>query len=180
MYERTLSSERVFSGRILSLDLLEVELEDGTRAQREIVRHRGAVGAVCRKSDGDFIFVRQFRKAIGDYCLEVVAGLLEADEDPSDCARREVMEETGYAVARLVKLAAVTLSPGYSSEYIHLFYAELDPVAGGQQLDDGEHVELVELAGDEFDAMLARGEVLDGKTLAAWLLYEKRTLGEEL
>jgi len=180
MYERTLSSERVFSGRILSLDLLEVELEDGSRAQREIVRHRGAVGVVCRKTDGDYLFVRQFRKAIGDYCLEVVAGLLEPGEDPSACARREVAEETGHTVVRLEKLAAITLSPGYSSEYIHLFYAELDPLAGGQQLDDGEHVELIELSGEEFEGMLARGEVLDGKTLAAWLLYEKRRGGGEL
>lgn len=179
MYERTINTKRVFTGRILSLDVEDVELEDGSRSQRELIRHRGAVGVVCRMADGRFMFVRQFRKAINDYCLEIVAGLLEQAEAPADCARREVREETGFEIDRLIELGRIALSPGYSSEYIHLFYADLASRSSGQSLDEGEHVYLVELGLEEIEAMLARGEIVDGKTLAAWLLYEKCVSGED-
>lgn len=173
MYERTISSETVFTGRILSLELLEVELEDGSRSQREIIRHRGAAGVVCRLADGRFLFVRQFRKPIADYCLEVVAGLLEEGEAPADCARREVREETGYVVESLVELGSIALSPGYSSEYIHLFFARLAAQPTAPAPDDGEHVYPIIATETEFGEMVRSGEVADGKTLAAWLLFEK-------
>jgi len=173
MYESTTKTERVYSGRVLGLELLDVELENGSSSQREIVRHNGAIGAVCRMSDGRFLFVRQFRKAIEDYCFEIVAGTLEAGEDVRDCALREIREETGYGVRDLLRLGRIAPSPGYSDEYIHIFYAELEPNAGGQSLDDGEHVYLLPIERAEFERMVAEGEVVDAKTLAAWLLFER-------
>lgn len=173
MYERTTETERVFSGRVLGLELLDVELDNGSSSRREIVRHNGAIGAVCRMSDGRFLFVRQFRKAIEDYCFEIVAGTLEPGEDVRDCALREIREETGYGVRDLVRLGKIVPAPGYSDEYIHIFYAELEPDGGGQSLDDGEHVYLLPLARAQFEKMIAAGEVTDSKTLAAWLLFER-------
>lgn len=173
MYERTTDTERLYTGRVLGLDLLDVELEDGGRSQREIVRHNGAVAIVCRMSDGRFLFVRQFRKAIEDYCFEIVAGTLEPGEDARECAWRELREETGYSAKNLLHIGRIAPAPGYSDEFIHIFYAELEPDAAPQRLDDGEHVYPLALERGEFDRMIAAGEVVDAKTLAAWLLYER-------
>lgn len=174
MYEKTLKKTRIFSGNILDFEVLEVELEDGHLSQREIVSHKGAVGVLARKPDGTFVMVRQFRKPVEGYCLEIVAGLMEDDELPAECARREMAEETGYEVRNLVALGKVALSPGYSTERIHLFYAEIGESPSDQKLDDGEHCEVVELERTQFKSKLKRGEIEDGKTLAAWLLFENR------
>jgi len=174
MREKTLTREKIFSGKILDLDVLEVELEDGSRAKREIVRHKGAVGVLAFKPDGEMVLVRQFRKATEGYCLEIAAGLLEEGESGEECARREVREETGYSIEHLEKLGEVNLSPGFSNERIKLYYAEVGADPAPQSLDAGEHVDLIEIPCEQFRSMLANAEIDDGKTLAAWALYENR------
>jgi len=148
-----------------------VALDDGTRASREIVRHPGAAVILCRKPDGMFIFVRQYRLAARSALLEAVAGTLEPGEDPSDCARREVEEETGYRPLRMVPLGQAFPAPGYTEELFHFFYAELSATAGKQATDDDERVDVVELSRDGFEAMIAHGDIRDAKTLAVWLLF---------
>jgi len=192
MNEKTISSQRVFDGRLLKLDVLEVELDNGRGsgprrcARREIVRHPGAVAIWARAPDGRFVFVRQFRKAAEQALLEVVAGTLEADETPEVCARREIREETGYAVKTLTLLGFIFTAPGFCTERIALFYAELAPRDAGQagngpdfgelsraaEPDPDEQLDVVLLDEAEWKAMISRNAIQDAKTWAAWGMYQ--------
>ena len=170
MTEKTLSTQRAFAGRLISLDVLEVELEPGVRARREVVRHPGAVAVLARDAEGRFVFVRQYRKPIERELLEIIAGCLEHGETPAQCAVREVKEETGYAVRSLVPLGILHPTPGYSDEIIHLFRAELAPGPGTPQFDRDERIVLDRLTPEAFEQQARSGAITDGKTLAAWTL----------
>ena len=123
--EKTLGCERKCTGRIISVDLLDIELPDGRKAKREVVRHGNAVAVLARRPDGKFVFVKQYRKAAEEALIEVVAGGLEKGEDPEEGARRETSEETGYDVKGLRFLTTVICTPGYCEERIHIYFAEL-------------------------------------------------------
>lgn len=173
MQEHALSTKRVFEGRLLKIDVVSVELDDGTRASREIVRHPGAAVVLCRKPDGRFVLVRQYRLAARAALLEVVAGTLEPGEDPAVCARREVEEETGYRPLRMVPLGEAYPAPGYTEERHHFFYAEIPASPGEQAPDDDERVQVEEYTQAQIDDMIARGGIRDAKTLAVWLLFTR-------
>ena len=172
MHETILQSTTVFSGKLIRVETRDVELEDGRRAYREVVRHPGAVALVVRRADGKFIFVRQFRSGIQRVMLEVVAGLLDSGEEPAVAAARELREETGYVAEGLRVLGAVYPTPGYVDERIDLFLAEVPDRPASRQLDHDERIEVEALTADEFRALLRAGGVQDGKTLAAWALFE--------
>jgi ADP-ribose pyrophosphatase len=174
MQEKTLSTTTAFSGRLLKVEVVEVELESGARSRREVVRHPGAVAILAELPDGRFVLVRQFRKAIEQDLLEVVAGTLDKGEDPDDCARRELREETGYSPETLTRLGAVFVAPGYSQEMLHVYHARLNPTPGCLSPDDDEKLEVVCLTAAQLEQMMKAGEIADAKTLAAWLLYVKR------
>ena len=173
MNEKTVSFQQVFDGHLLKLDVLEVELDNGRRTRREIVRHPGAVAIWARAPDGRFVFVRQFRKAIEQELLEIVAGTLETGETPEACARRELREETGYAVKTLTPLGCIFTAPGFCTEQIFIFYAEL---AGGGAAapDPDEHLDVVLLDESKWKAMIACGAIQDAKTWAAWGMFQTR------
>jgi len=172
--EDTLQTDRVFEGRLFDLDVLEVELETGQRARREIVRHPGAAVVLAQHDDGRFVFVRQFRKPIEDKLLEVVAGTLAAGEAPDACARRELIEETGYAARELTALGMLYPAPGYTDECLHVYFARLEPEQQERRLDDDERIEVVRVTEPEIEAMIVAGDIRDAKTLAAWLLYKAK------
>ncbi|MFC1499332.1 NUDIX hydrolase, partial [Verrucomicrobiota bacterium] len=173
MNEKTISSKTIFDGRLLKLELLDVELENGIRSSREIVRHKGAVAILAQLPDERFVFVRQFRKAIEKDLLEIVAGTLESGENPVDCAKREMKEETGFTCDELKKLGVVYLTPGYSSEQTHLFYAGLLPEAKKATPEDDENLDVVYVTAEQLEEMISGGKIEDAKTLAAWMLYQK-------
>ncbi|MBU4286522.1 MAG: NUDIX hydrolase [Kiritimatiellae bacterium] len=185
MPEKTIHSVRVFSGQLIQLDVLEVELENERRARREIVRHPGAVAIWARAPDGRYVFVRQFRKAIEQELLEVVAGTLEIGETPEACARREIREETGYAVKTLTPLGFIFTAPGFCTERITIFYAELAPCDAGQaengpaDPDPDEQLDVVLLDEAAWKAIMYRGAVQDAKTWAAWGMFEARSQRSE-
>jgi len=174
MHERTLSTKTIYDGRILRLEVQEVELADGTRAPRELVRHAPAVAVLARRADGRFLFVRQYRKAVEQVVLEAVAGICEPGEAPAATAARELREETGCTAARLVELGAVYATPGYVDERITLFYAEVAGAAGPAQHDADERLEVVTATAAEVERWLQDGTLQDAKTLAVWILYEKK------
>ncbi|TAN36327.1 MAG: NUDIX hydrolase [Verrucomicrobia bacterium] len=174
LFEKTLTKQTLYSGRILDLELQEVELADGTRAPRELIRHAPAVGVVARRPDGTFVFVRQFRKAVEQVMLEIVAGICEPGEAPATTAARELREETGYTAVRLVELGSVFATPGYVDERITLFFAELTATADATQHDHDERLETVTLNRVEVERLLDTGKIQDAKTLAAWLLFTRQ------
>jgi len=171
MAETTRRRQRVFSGRLLGLEVLDVQLEDGTLAVREIVRHPGASVVLGRLPDQSFVFVRQYRKPLEQEVLEAVAGGLEAGETPEACARREMLEETGHAVASLRKLGVIFPAPGYTDERLHVYYADLEAGQKAAAADDDERLDVVYIGADGVEDRIRSGEIGDAKTLAAWLLY---------
>jgi ADP-ribose pyrophosphatase len=157
------SSAEVFHG-----SLIRVEVERWPAGEREIVRHPGACAVVALTERGDVVLVRQFREAIGDWSLEVPAGVLDhPGESPADCVAREVLEETGHIIESVEPLGSVHTSPGFTDERIHLFRARasLEP----------EHVpeagiEVVVLALEAALAAVRDGTITDAKSVAALLL----------
>lgn len=171
MYEKTLSCKTVFEGRILSVDVLEVEVAGGRTSVREIVRHGVAVAIIPRLPDGRFIFIRQFRKAMERICFEVVAGNCDPDEVEADSAARELQEETGYISQSLELLGPIFPSVGYCTERIDIYFAEVSG-QGATDFDEDEHIETVILTEAEMDEMIRTNQIADAKTLAAWMLYK--------
>lgn len=170
--EEMLKSERVYEGRIFSVERDLVRLPDGTESQRDIVRHPNAVAILAWADREHILLVRQFRYATGRELWEVPAGKLEAGELPSDCAARELQEETGYAPGSLRELAAFYTSPGFSSEMLYLFEArDLVRAAGGKDAD--EFLEVARLPLHQALAWLEKGKIQDAKTLIALLLAAK-------
>lgn len=174
--EERVSSERVFTGRILKVRVDEVLLQPGGHsARREVVEHPGAVAIVPLTEDGRVLLVRQYRYAAGVELLEIPAGTLEPGEDLATCARRELSEETGGRALVLELLATVFTSPGFCDERIHIYLARLDPEAvGGQHPDEDErlHVEAVPLA-KALDMALA-GRIQDAKSVVGLTLAAAR------
>lgn len=169
--ETTLASERKYEGRIIDVDMIDIELPDGRRSKREVVRHKNAVAVLSRLPDGRFVFVQQYRKAAEEALLEVVAGGLEDGESPDEGARRETAEETGYEVVSIRKLTTIICSPGYCDERIHLFLAELSERPHEQHQDADENVFPVVLTEKEVEAGIVDGTIVDAKTIAAWACY---------
>jgi ADP-ribose pyrophosphatase len=172
--ERLIRAETVFTGRLIKVEVQTVDLGDGQEARREVVRHPGASAVLAERPDGRFVWVEQYRRAVGRRMIEVVAGLLEPGEEPAACARREVEEETGYRVAELVSLGRVFASPGFVTEAQHLFYAKLEGAPGAQKLDPDERVRRLFLTAGQIEAMIAAGEISDSKSLCCWLLDRMR------
>ncbi|MDZ4199728.1 MAG: NUDIX hydrolase, partial [Kiritimatiellia bacterium] len=174
MREETLSSRTLFTGRVLTLDLLEVRLEDGRRSQREIIRHARAVGVLARQADGRFVWVRQYRKAMDAEVIEICAGLVDPGEDAETAARRELAEETGLTARSLIRLGEVYSSPGYSDEKVDVFFADCDPAVDELRLDADEHVERRILTREQIETAIRDGEIRDAKSIAAWHLFLTR------
>ena len=170
--EPTLADEVVYDGKLVKLHRLTVKLPNGAHAQREIVRHPGAVAMVPLLGD-DVLLVRQFRAAAGKILLEIPAGTLEVGEAPEAAAVRELQEEVGYRPGKLERLGGEFTAPGYTSEYIHLYLAtELTPSRLRQ--DSDEFIEVVRMPLAEALALVERGAIEDGKTLGGLLLTARR------
>jgi ADP-ribose pyrophosphatase len=173
MTERTVATRTVFAGRVLQLDVLDVALPDGRRSTREIVRHRGAVVVLAERPDGCFVLVRQYRKALDETLLEMVAGGLEPGEAPETAARRELEEESGYVVETLRPLGTIVSCPGYSEERLHLFHACVGLQPGGTRPDFDEHLATVVMSRAEIEAAIEAGVLKDAKSLAIWYLANR-------
>ena len=174
LYEKTLAVRRAFEGRAVVVDVLDIEMPDGRKTTREVMRHRGAVCILCQLPDGRYVLVRQFRKAVERALLEVVAGCMEPGETPEESARRETQEESGYAVEKLVYLGQTLPSPGYCDEVHYHFYARLKPESEGQQLDTDENLKPVFLTEAEIEAALDDGTLDDGKSVILWALWQRK------
>jgi len=169
-----IGSRRVYSGDIINLDVDQVRYPDGTTGELEMVRHPGAAAVVPFLSDprGDdphILLLKQYRYAADGYLYEVPAGRLDKGEDPADCARRELKEETGCTAERVEPLTFMYTTPGFTDERIHLFMASgLTQGEIGRESNEFIEVETVPLS--RALSMVRLGEIADGKTALA-LLY---------
>lgn len=163
--ERWVSSETVYSGKIIVLRTGTVRLDDGVEAFREVVEHPGAVGVLPSFSDS-VLLVRQYRIAVGKELLEIPAGKLEGDETPEHRGRVELEEEAGYRAGKMTSLGSFYPSCGILAEKLHLFLAtELEQTE--QRLEADERIECVRLSHEEVRRRLEAHEFEDGKTIIA-------------
>lgn len=174
--ERTIKSEKVYSGKILSVKLSTVELPDQKYSKREIVLHDNAV-AVVAIHDDKILLVKQYRISVDKIIYEVPAGMIEHDENPKDAALRELEEETGYRAKNIEYLTEFYSTPGFCTEKLSIFYAK-DLEFVGQNLDEGENLEVVEMPLEEVMSMIESGEIMDGKTISSILFYDKFSRGK--
>ena len=164
-----LSTERVYSGRLLKIDRDRVRLPNGGTTDLEMVRHPGAAAVVPFVSDDEILMVRQFRYATGGFILEVPAGTLNPDEPPDACARREVEEEVGHRAAAMQKLGSIYTTPGFTDEVIHLYVArDLTPVP--QRLDFDEVLTVERLPFRRALDLIRSGGIVDAKSICALML----------
>ena len=163
MMEKWIRRERPFTGRIFSLVVGEVALDDGRTARREIIEHNGGV-AIVPVLDDAVILIRQFRIAIGKTILELPAGRLEGDEEPEQRARLELAEEIGYRAGKMRLAHTYFSAAGFTNEPMHIFLAfDLEWV--GQNLEEEERIELVRLPLADIQEWLVSGKIEDAKTL---------------
>lgn len=166
--EHIVSEDVAWEGKIFSVDRLNVTLPDGRMAVRDVVRHRGAVAIVALTDDGRICLVRQYRTALGRVTVEIPAGKLDPGEDPLDCARRELREETGMEAGRMAYLTTIATSGGFCDELIHLFMATgLTQAEAAPDADEFINVDLVDVS-ELVDAVLD-GRVEDAKTVVGAL-----------
>ena len=170
LVEQPVASQTRLSGGFLTVKLDTVRLPDGGRATREFVVHPGAVVVVPVLDDGRLVLVRQFRYPLSRVLLEFPAGKIDPGEDIAACAARELQEETGYTAREWARAGIIHNAAAYSTERIELWFAR-GLSAGPQRLDEGEFLEVVALGEDELDALAARNELTDVKTLVGlqWL-----------
>ncbi len=167
-HEPTISSEIIYEGKIVKLQIDEVQLPNGKTSKREIIKHPGAVAILPITDDGSILFVEQFRKALERTLLEIPAGKMEQGEDPETTAKRELEEETGYECETIVHLASFYTSPGFADEIVHLYKAEgLTKGAGLNQPDEDEFVEVKKLTLEQAKESVKNKDIYDAKTLYA-------------
>lgn len=163
--EKTLKSEKIYQGKILSLRVDTIEMPNKKYSKREIVEHKPAVVIIGIKGK-KLLMVKQYRKAVNKTLLEVPAGLVEVTETPVQAASRELEEETGYLCENPKYIMEFYTSPGYSDEKIDLFLAE-DLVKTEQHLDDGEFLEVEEIDIEELRKKVLYGEVQNASSIIA-------------
>jgi ADP-ribose pyrophosphatase len=147
-----------------------VRLPSGAQATREFVLHPGAVMVIGLLDNGHVVLERQFRHPMQAVMIEFPAGKLDAGEGSLHCARRELLEETGYSAREWAFAGRLAPTIAYSDEIIDIWFAR-GLVPGNRQLDEGEFLDVISATPEELQTWCRRGEVIDCKTLvgALWL-----------
>lgn len=165
---KLLKQKPLFSFRVFNIREETWRGPDRKTFKRQTVLHPGAVAIVPFDRQGRILLIRQFRPAVNQVLLEIPAGTLEKGEAPLPCAKRELIEETGFAAKKWQRLGAVYTAPGFCSEKIHLFKAwDLKPAFAEQ--DEDEHIVLHPLSRDKVRKAVRSGKIRDAKTLSALL-----------
>lgn len=166
--EKLLKTETIYDGKIFDVQQRTIELPDGRRTVYDIVKNPNACAVVAMDDDDKVIMVRQFRQSAGKVLLEIPAGKIDEGEDPDTCAVRELQEETGYLANTIEKLFGIRVSPGFSTEIIHIYKATgLTP--GDTNFDEDEFIETIKVPIKELYNMIKKGEIDDAKTISGIL-----------
>jgi amino-acid N-acetyltransferase len=161
---RTVSSQQIYDGRAIKLRVDTVITPSGRKTTREIVEHADCIVAVPLDRDNNVLMVRQHREAVGKNLLELPAGGIDDGEQPVDTVRRELQEEIGYLPQKIEKIGGFYPSPGYTTEYLHLYLAtDLEP----KKLfaEDTDEIDIVKVPLSQITDMIAKGEICDAKSI---------------
>lgn len=177
-----LSSKLSYQGPLFKVFTEQVREPSGTESRRDVIRHNGsivilAVDASKDKKDPRIIMEQQYRHAAGQYLVELPAGKLEAGEDPLEGAKRELKEETGYEARKWTKLVRYFASPGFLGEWMQVFLAE-GLTVGDATPEEDESIDVAAIPLSKILKMIAKGKVLDGKTLVSVLTYDRLRKGK--
>lgn len=164
--EKTLNSEVVYQGKVITVIKYDVEVADGHKSFREVIIHNGGVVIVALKDDDKILLVKQYRYPLKQVNLELPAGKLEIGENPDDASKRELEEETGYRANYWKSLGYINTTPGICTEKLYLYLAkELEFV--GEHPDEGEILKCYEYKLKDVFEMIQNGEINDSKTICA-------------
>lgn len=178
-----IASRRVYSGRIVKLDIDTVRFPDGSTGELEMFRHPGAAAVVPvvsdeKGADPQILLIRQYRYAADGPIWEVPAGRLDGPEEPLACAHRELLEETGATAGRIQPLTTIYPTPGFCDERIHLFAAfDLTVDEKRAQREADEFMSVSTMALSSALGMIRDGTISDAKTICAVLFYAGFCLG---
>ncbi len=178
LIEKTLSTKEVFDGKVVKLRIDTVELPDGSIQTREVIKHPGGVGVIALDSDKNVLMVKQFRPGAKGVLLEIPAGKLEFGENPAECGKRELLEETGFVADEFIHLAKFYATPAYCEEVINIYFAK-NLTEAEQSLDEGEFLSVEKIAFDKLYSMVLNNEITDGKTVIAVLKLKEILTKEE-
>jgi ADP-ribose pyrophosphatase len=173
---RAVHATTTHRGELFQVQVLDWVDERGRSLRREVVRHPGAVVVVPVLEGDRLVLIRNYRIAVDERLWELPAGKLEAGEDPTEAARRELEEETGYRCGCVRPLGEFYTSPGFADELMRAFVAE-ELAFVGQRLEPGEQIEAQTMPQSEALRMARDGRIRDGKTIAALLLWAASTRG---
>ncbi|PNZ30583.1 ADP-ribose pyrophosphatase [Staphylococcus petrasii] len=162
--EKTFDRTVIYNGKIIDLEIHDVELPDGKTSKREIVNHNGAVAVCAITPENEVLLVKQYRKPVEKPLLEIPAGKLEEDEEREEAAKRELEEETGYIANDLSFITHMYGSPGFSNEKLSIYFSD-NLSEGEMNLDDDEFVELHKVPIDKIKDLLDSDEIEDAKTI---------------
>lgn len=168
--EKTLSSQLIFSGRAVRLRVDTVQMPSGRQTTREVVEHSDCVGIVAIDDDDNVLLVKQYRQAIDKELLEIPAGGIDPGEDAEAAVRREMREETGFLPRRVARLGGFYSSPGFCTEYLHLYLA-LDLVSSPLHAEDTEIIKLIRVPTSQIPELLSSGQICDAKSIVGLLTY---------
>jgi ADP-ribose pyrophosphatase len=163
------SSATLHKGRVFNLVNENYTLENGVTAEMDFIQHPGAAAMVPMLNNQEVVLIKQYRHAIRELIWEIPAGTLDAGESPLNCARRELVEETGYSADDWHPLGTITPLPGCSDERIHIFLAS-DLKTAQQKLDADEMLNVHSIKFNDALQMILRGEISDGKTISGLFL----------
>ena len=172
--ERTIHSEQIYKGHVVSLKKDTVLCPNGEQSIREIVTHRGGV-AILIKVDDKFIIEKQYRYALDQEIYELPAGKLEEGEVPIEAAKRECLEETGYKPLEMIHLGDMSPTCGYSSEIIHFYYCPKS-IKAERHLDSDEVIDIMYMSLEDIEALIKEDKIVDSKILAVLSLYRNKIL----
>lgn len=172
MTAKLIEKQVIYNGRKIRLEVHHLENDEGKRHQREVVVHNGAVVVLGFVDPETVLLIRNYRYAVGQYLMELPAGTLEKNEDPMNCAGRELLEESGYLAGRLKPIGNFFSSPGILSEKMYAF-AAYDLEKQHQALEEGEEIEVVPTKLSDAIDMIHAGQIHDGKTIATLLMYDR-------
>lgn len=176
--EKTVSKKHIYKGNIIDINVVTVTLPDGRQSTRDIVSHPGASAIVPINENGEVYMVRQYRKPLEAVSLEIPAGKLDfKGEDPEECARRELKEETGLSAESITHLVSMHSTPGFSDEIIHI-YSAVGLSQGDTCTDEDEFLSTEKYPVEKLVDMILGGEITDAKSIIGILLAEKIVTGK--
>lgn len=170
--ETRIDGEVAYDGSFLKVTRDRISLPDGAETHREFIRHPGAVVILPVFDDGSVLLERQFRYPLDQVFIEYPAGKIDPGEDPLECAKRELQEETGYTASEWQFVCTIHNAIAYSDEHLDLYLAR-GLTAGKAQLDDGEFLETFRATVPEMLEMIRSGQVTDVKTVIGTFWLEK-------